>query len=114
MRIMDWGSDVCSSYRERKAETDALEDVQLSLGKLRISPLKAVTPDEADSALAPLYAHMPAISITDLLAEVDRWTGFSKCFTTLQSGDRKRVVLGKDGAVCDDSGGRPYIKKKKD
>lgn len=36
---------------ERKAETDALEDVQLSLGKLRISPLKAVTPDEADSAL---------------------------------------------------------------
>ncbi|MBN9981031.1 hypothetical protein JND44_14965, partial [Listeria monocytogenes] len=41
---------------ERKAETDALEDVQLSLGKLRISPLKAVTPDEADSALAPLYA----------------------------------------------------------
>src|SRR3546814_6657293 len=33
---------------ERKAVTDALEDVQLSLGKLRISPLKAVTPDEAD------------------------------------------------------------------
>jgi hypothetical protein len=30
---------------ERKAETDALEDVQLSLGRLRISPLKAITPE---------------------------------------------------------------------
>ncbi len=81
---------------ERKAETDALEDVQLSLGKLRISPLKAVTPDEADSALAPLYAHLPAIRITDLLAEVDRWTGFSQCFTHLQSGrvaDEPRAIL---------------------
>jgi len=80
---------------ERKAETDALEDVQLSLGKLRISPLKAVTPDEADSALA-LYAHLPAIRITDLLAEVDRWTGFSQCFTHLQSGrvaDEPRAIL---------------------
>ena len=81
---------------ERKAETDALEDVQLSLGKLRISPLKAVTQDEADSALAPLYAHLPAIRITDLLAEVDRWTGFSQCFTHLQSGrvaDEPRAIL---------------------
>ena len=33
---------------ERKAETDALEEVQLSLGRLRISPLKAITPEEAD------------------------------------------------------------------
>ncbi|WP_281631037.1 Tn3 family transposase [Diaphorobacter sp. LR2014-1] len=81
---------------ERKAETDTLEDVQLSLGKLRISPLKAVTPAEADSALAPLYAHLPAIRITDLLAEVDRWTGFSQCFTHLQSGrvaDEPRAIL---------------------
>jgi len=44
---------------ERKAETNALEDVQLSLGRLRISPLTAITPEEADTALAPLYAHLP-------------------------------------------------------
>lgn len=61
---------------ERKAETDALEDVQLSLGRLRISPLKPCS--KSDTALAPLYAHLPAIRITDLLAEVDRWTGFSQ------------------------------------
>jgi TnpA family transposase len=69
-----------------KAKMDMLEDVQLSAGKLRISPLKAVTPEEAETALAPLYAHLPSIRITDLLAEVDRWTGFSQCFTHLQSG----------------------------
>ena len=70
--------------------------MQLSLGRLRISPLKAITPEESDTALAPLYAHLPAIRITDLLAEVDRWTGFSQCFTHLQSGraaDEPRAIL---------------------
>ena len=58
--------------------------------------MKAVPTDEADSALAPLYAHLPAIRITHILAEVDRWTGFSQCFTHLQSGrvaDERRAIL---------------------
>lgn len=79
-----------------KAKMDMLEDVQLSAGRLRISPLKAVTPEEAETALAPLYAYLPSIRITDLLAEVDRWTGFSQCFTHLQSGraaDEPRAIL---------------------
>lgn len=81
---------------DAKAAADALEDVRLSGGKLRISPLRAVTPDEAETALAPLYSHLPTIRITDLLAEVDRWTGFSKCFTHLTTGrmhDDPRAVL---------------------
>ena len=80
----------------RKAEMDALEDVRLSDGKLRISPLRAVTPEAAETALAPLYGHLPSIRITDLLAEVDRWTGFCGCFTHLQSGratDDPRAIL---------------------
>jgi len=79
-----------------KAELDALEDVQLTAGKLRITPLKAATPDEAENALALLYAQLPSIRITDLLAEVDRWTGFSGCFTHLQNGrvaDDPRAIL---------------------
>lgn len=43
-----------------------------------------------------MYGHLPAIRITDLLAEVDRWTGFSKCFTHLTTGrvhDDPRTVL---------------------
>lgn len=79
-----------------KAQADALEDVRFSGGKLRISPLRAVTPQEAETALSPLYGHLPAIRVTDLLAEVDRWTGFSKCFTHLTTGrvhDDPRAIL---------------------
>ena len=79
-----------------KAGQGELEDVELSAGKLRISPLRATTPDEAETALAPLYAQLPSIRITDLLAEVDRWTGFSGCFTHLQHGrvaDDPRAIL---------------------
>jgi Tn3 transposase DDE domain len=39
---------------------------------------------------------MPNLRITSLLAEVDRWTGFSEAFTHLHSGapaDDRRVVL---------------------
>ena len=80
----------------RKAELDTLEDVELTGGKLRITPLKAVTPDDVENALAPLYAQLPSIRITDLLAEVDRWTGFTGCFTHLQSdrvADDPRAIL---------------------
>jgi len=80
----------------RKAELDTLEDVELTGGKLRITPLKAVTPDDAEKALAPLYAQLPSIRITDLLAEVDRWTGFTGCFTHLQNdrvADDPRAIL---------------------
>ena len=71
---------------ETKAAVDALEDVRITKGRLRISPLRVITPDEAEGALAPLYAHLPAIRITDLLADVDRWTGFAGCFTHLSTG----------------------------
>ncbi|MBP1807500.1 hypothetical protein J2Z33_003373 [Rubellimicrobium aerolatum] len=79
-----------------EAEACALEEVQLKAGRLRISPLKAATPAEAEGALAPLYAHLPLIRVTDLLAEVDRWTGLAGCFTHLTTGrahDEPRAVL---------------------
>jgi TnpA family transposase len=79
-----------------KVGADALEDVSLRAGRLRISPLKASTPDEAEGALAPLYAHLPPIRVTDLLADVDRWTGFTGCFThltTRRTHDDPRAVL---------------------
>ena len=81
---------------EAKAAVDALEEVRLTGGKLRISPLRAITPDDAEGVLAPLYAHLPAIRVTDLLADVDRWIGFTGCFTHLTTGrahDDPRAVL---------------------
>jgi hypothetical protein len=33
------------------------------------------------------YALLPHIKITDLLLEVDRWTGFSRHFTHIKTGE---------------------------
>ena len=79
-----------------KAAADRLEDVRIKGDELKITPLKAVTPEEAETLANRLYRMMPNLRITSLLAEVDRWTGFSGAFTHLHSGapaDDRRVVL---------------------
>ena len=69
-----------------KAAADNLEDVRIKDAELRISPLKATTPEEAEALADRLYGMMPNIRITSLLAEVDHWTDFSSEFTHLHSG----------------------------
>ncbi|MBV8617107.1 MAG: Tn3 family transposase, partial [Acetobacteraceae bacterium] len=79
-----------------KAAANQLEDVRITGNELKISPLKAVTPAEAEALANQLYAMMPNLRITSVLAEVDRWTGFSSAFTHLHSGapvEDRRVVL---------------------
>lgn len=79
-----------------KAALDRLEDVQIKNGEMKITPLKAITPDEAEDLAARLYGMIPNARITDVLADVDRWTGFSQAFTHVHSGrpvDDSRVVL---------------------
>jgi TnpA family transposase len=78
---------------ERLAAVDArasegkLPDVTLTKGVLKISPIEKSTPPEAEALAARLYAMLPRIRITDLLAEVATWTGFADCFTHLRSGE---------------------------
>ena len=79
-----------------KAAADKLEDVRINGDGLKITPLKAATPEEAETLADRLYAMVPNLRITSLLAEVDRWTGFSGAFTHLHSGapaDDRRIVL---------------------
>ena len=79
-----------------KAERDALEDVRLDGGRPRISPLRAVTPHEAEALVARLYRSLPNVRITELLLEVDRRTGFCNAFTHLSNGrtiEDRRVLL---------------------
>jgi hypothetical protein len=79
-----------------KAAADRLGDVRIRDGELRISPLKAATPDEAEPLAERLYGMLPNARITGLLAEVDRWTGFGAALTHLHSGlpaEDSRVVL---------------------
>ena len=79
-----------------KATADKLLDVRIQGEELKITPLKPATPDEAEDLADRLYAMMPNVRITALLAEVDRWTGFSSAFTHLHTGmpaDDRRVAL---------------------
>jgi TnpA family transposase len=79
-----------------KAAADTLEDVTIKNGDMKITPLKAVTPEAAEELAERLYAMIPNARITSLLAEVHRWTGVADLFTHQQTGlpaGDPRVVL---------------------
>jgi TnpA family transposase len=52
-------------------------------------------PEEASVLMRRAYALLPHIKITDLLLEVDRWTGFSQHFTHIKTGEpaKDRILL---------------------
>ena len=58
------------------ATAGRLPDVTMTKGVLKIAPIEKATPPEAEALAARLYAMLPRIRITDLLAEVAGWTGF--------------------------------------
>lgn len=79
-----------------KAAADGLQEVRVTRDALKVSPLKAVTPEEAQALADLLYGMVPNARITDVLAEVHSWTGFAGAFIHLHSGlpaDDARVVL---------------------
>jgi TnpA family transposase len=77
------------------AAPDRLEDIRTRGDELKVSPLRAATPEEAEALAERLYGLLPAVRVTGLLAEVDRRTGFAAAFTHLRTGlpaDDPRVV----------------------
>ena len=70
-----------------------LPDAAVSESGLKMSPLTNAVPDEASVLMRRAYALLPHIKITDLLLEVDRWTGFSKHFTHLKTGEPAKDQL---------------------
>lgn len=63
-----------------------LEDIDLSNGELRISPIRDTTPPEAEELGRRAYDLMPRLKVTDRLLKVDGWTDCSGCFTHQRSG----------------------------
>ena len=50
-----------------EATADRLEGVRVGAGGLKVAPLKAVTPEEAEALAERLYALVPSVRITELL-----------------------------------------------
>ncbi len=72
---------------ERLATANELPDAAItSTGRLKVTPLDKAVPDEAAALIQQAYSLLPHVKITDLLLEVDNWTGFTRQFKHLKSG----------------------------
>ena len=72
---------------DARARDGLLPDVTLDRGVLKVAPMEKSTPPEAEALAGRLYAMLPRVRITDLLAEVAGWTLFPDCFTHLRTGE---------------------------
>src|SRR5260370_28003268 len=72
---------------ERLAAANELPDAAItSSGGLKITPLDNAVPDEAETLMLQAYSLLPHLKITELLLEVDSWTGFVRHFKHLKNG----------------------------
>ncbi len=71
----------------RMAAANDLPDAIITESGLKITPLDAAVPDTAQALIDQTAMISPHVKITELLFEVDEWTGFTRHFTHLKSGD---------------------------
>ncbi len=71
---------------EEHAATGTLPDAAIRAGKLSVTPIRNATPVAARDMARQLYGLLPRLRITDLLEEVDAWTGLSESFGHLKTG----------------------------
>jgi len=72
---------------ERLSAANELPDAVITdKGHLKITPIDNSVPDEAKTFIARISSMLPHLKITELLLEVDSWTGFSNNFKHLKSG----------------------------
>jgi TnpA family transposase len=79
----------------RLAAATQLPDAIITESGLKITPLDAVVPDAAQALIDQTAAMLPHVKITELLLEVDQWTGFTRHFKHLKSDEpaKDRTLL---------------------
>ena len=71
----------------RLATANELPDAIITTGSgLKVTPLDAAVPETAQALIEQAAALLPHVKITELLMEVDEWTGFTRHFTHLKTG----------------------------
>ncbi len=90
----------------RMAAANDLPDAIITESGLKITPLDAAVPDTAQALIDQTAMVLPHVKITELLLEVDEWTGFTRHFTHEigRSGQGQEPVVDHDPGRRDQPG----------
>lgn len=79
----------------RLAFANELPDAIITESGLKITPLDTIVPEEAQLMINHIGRMLPRIKITELLMDVDDWTGFTRHFVHLKDGEsaKDRTLL---------------------
>jgi hypothetical protein len=76
----------------------ALDGVEIEEGNLYVARAKPAVPEEARLLADRLYGMVPRARVTEVMADVERATGFAACFTHLRTGSPAAARCSRVGA----------------